>query len=71
MERIARMTGTLAACKCGKQPMHVERRGYGGRHWLECPPCGTRTPVCDTLNEAVEAWERTEAKPITTTDNRG
>lgn len=63
MERISRMTGTLAACPgCGGQPMHVERFGYGGTHWLECPPCGTRTPKFQTLNEAVEAWERSETK---------
>jgi|JI10StandDraft_1071094.scaffolds.fasta_scaffold2495550_2 hypothetical protein len=66
MERISRLSGTLTSCACERQPMHVERRGYGGTHWLECPPCGTRTPRFPSLNEAVEAWERAEYSPLRT-----
>jgi len=62
MERIQRFPGTLAPCPgCGGQPKHVHRLG-GDKHYLECCPCGTRTAPFSSLNEAVEAWERTETR---------
>lgn len=63
MERISRLRGQIAACPgCGRQPMYVQNKIRGGQHWLECPPCGTRTSRFGTLNEAVESWERAETK---------
>jgi len=56
MQREERMTGSLAACRCGKQPKHYVTLGKDLHH-LECPPCGLRTAKLPTLQEAVECWE--------------
>jgi len=61
VEKISRLQGQIAACPgCGHQPMYVQNKIRGGQHWLECPPCGTRTSRFGTLNEAVESWERAD-----------
>ena len=59
MIREHRLPGTLAACRCGKQPKHLEilRGPSPSKHRMECPPCMLRTAECPTLQEAVEAWE--------------
>lgn len=60
MERIVSHSGLLAACPgCGKQPKHILRLGKN-LHFLECPPCGTRTAKFPTAQQAVEAWEAHE-----------
>ena len=64
MQRQLKIEGTLAACTCGRQPRHwLDQRG-GGLHFLECSPCGTRTPSFPTFNEAVEFWERHDVQVI-------
>lgn len=54
-----KLEGRLTACRCGKQPMHVHTRGRELHH-LECPPCQVRTQKFESLQLAVEAWERQE-----------
>ncbi len=66
---VRKLPGQLRACRCGKQPLHVESRGrrihedaasLALRHHLECPPCGARTADAATLQEAVGEWEAAE-----------
>lgn len=57
IQRAKRLPGELAPCVCGRQPYHVTQ---GPRHFLECPPCSSRTAKFDTLQEAVQAWGASE-----------
>jgi len=59
MQRQVKIEGTLAECPaCKRQPKHWLDMRQGGTHALECSPCGTRTPLFSTFQEAVEYWER-------------
>ncbi len=61
----SRLSGKLAPCpSCGGQPTHIRVRGVE-RHFLECCPCQSRTSKYGSLQEAVEAWERSAIEPIT------
>jgi hypothetical protein len=64
-----KLPGELRACRCGRQPKHIETRGRPGaldfatpavRHQLECAPCGARTAEHASLQEAVGEWEAAE-----------
>lgn len=59
-----RLEGKLTPCpSCNGQPTHIHCRGPG-KHFLECCPCQVRTPRYDSLQEAVEAWERSALMPV-------
>lgn len=66
--------GTFARCAgCGREPKHVEVRGYSTRdtssprgaddvgHMLECYPCRACTGTVETLDAAIAAWTLTFA----------
>lgn len=56
MDRVYRLSGTLAGCPgCAKQPRLVESRITGAFHF-ECQ-CGFRMWTRPTRQELVEDWE--------------
>lgn len=66
------MDGRFTRCQCGREPRHVvsigRKLGEPGlvfqrveRHHLECP-CGARTEMRDTLEEAEADWGTTYAQ---------
>lgn len=64
LQEQTRISGTLTACDCGRQPKAWHARGKG-LFFLECSPCGERTAKYPTLNQAIDAWEvRTERLAI-------
>lgn len=63
MQQQIKIEGVLAACNCGRQPKHYLWHGKN-QHFLECSPCGTRTALFPTFQEAVESWERHDAGVI-------
>ncbi|GLQ97829.1 hypothetical protein [Dyella mobilis] len=66
--QVTHPAGSFAACtNCGKEPHHYRAHGsardeaaafavLAERHQLECA-CEQRTGWCDSLAEAVRAWE--------------
>ena len=64
MQRMISIEGDLLACHvCGKQPRHWHELG-GNLHFLECSPCGSRTPKLPTFTQAIQAWETSTVTPL-------
>jgi len=64
MQQQIKIEGSLAECPgCKSQPKHYLWHGKDV-HFIECAPCGTRTPSFPTFNEAVEYWERQQVSHI-------
>jgi hypothetical protein len=56
IQRASRLPADVSPCPCcRKQPFHVQEAER--LHWMECPPCELRTTRCDSLQEALHAWE--------------
>lgn len=70
--------GSLPRCDgCDKEPMHVQANGRlsrepvrigtpSERHMIECPRCGRRTKLRDSLALALAEWGAHHTQPAST-----
>ena len=64
MQYMIPLDGPLTLChSCGKQPRHWHEPGPD-LHFLECSPCGSRTPKLPTFTQAIQAWETSTVTPL-------
>ena len=53
---------TLKPCPFCRSNKHAYIADYGGKFAVECPNCDCSTRLCDTRDEAIDAWNMRDGK---------